>query len=217
MEIATVKGETRAPGNRHANERLRRHGLVPAVIYGHGEAPETVSLSLHDTLLALEHMAHVVRVQIDGGERQYLIKEVQYDHLQRQPIHVDLMRVDVTERVKVKVPLDVKGTPKGAQEGGTLVSVLTELEVECLLLQIPESLRVRVDHLGLNEMLHVRDVTVPPDVKVLHAPDDIVAVVHPPRGTTTEELAAATTEGAAEPEVIGKGKEEEEEEAGEKK
>jgi len=140
---------------------------------------------------------------------------VQYDHLQQTPVHVDLMRVDVSERVRVKVPIELRGRPKGTMEGGTLVSVLTELDVECLLLNIPESLRVKVDHLELNDMVHVREIQVPPDVTVLNAPDEIVAVVHPPRGTTTAEAEAALPEGTAEPEIIAKGKEETEGEGGE--
>lgn len=205
MEIATIQGETRKREGHHGNERLRQRGLVPAVIYGHGQAPELVALSLHDTELALEHAQHVVKLRVDDRVQQYLLKEVQYDHLQKTPLHVDLMRVDESERVKVKVAIEFRGTPIGTAEGGTLVSVLGELEVECLVLQIPESIRVKVDHLALNEALHVRDIEVPPDVKVLNNPDDIVAVVHPPRGTTTEEIAAAEGAEGAEPEVIGKG------------
>ena len=215
MEIATIQGETRQPGGRHVNERLRRRGLVPAVIYGHGQAPVIVALSLHDTVLALEHTAHVVKLRIDGGEEQYLVKDVQFDHLQRKPIHVDLMRVDPNERVKVKVPIHVRGRPKGASEGGTLVHVLADLEVECLLLQIPDAIRANVAELGINDALHVKDIELPPNVKVLHGLDDIVAVVQPPRGETTEaaETAAApAVEGAAAgPEVIGKGPKEKEE------
>ncbi len=216
MEIATIQGESRQPAGHHANERLRRRELVPAVIYGHGLPNEYVALSLHDTRLALAHMLHVIKLRLDGGEQQYLIKDVQYDHLQQTPVHVDLMRVDVTERVHVKVPLELRGRPRGTLEGGTLVSVLTELDVECLLLHIPEHLRAKVDHLALNEALHVRDIPVPPDVKVLNQPDEIVAVVHPPRGTTAAEVEVAAAEGAAEPEVISKGaKEEAEGEGGE--
>jgi large subunit ribosomal protein L25 len=156
----------------------------------------------------------VIKLRLDGGEEQYLIKSVQYDHLQQTPIHVDLMRVDVTERVQVRVPVELRGRPRGTLEGGTLVSVLTELDVECLLLQIPEHLRAKVDHLGLNEALHVRDIPVPPDVTVLNQPDEIVAIVHPPRGTTAAEVEVAATEGAAEPEIISKGPKEEAEGAG---
>lgn len=209
MEIAAIQGETRQPGGHHANERLRRQGLVPAVIYGHGLPNAYVALSLHDTKLALQHMLHVIKLRVDGGEEQFLIKDVQYDHLQQTPIHVDLMRVDVTERVRVKVPLELRGRPRGTLEGGTLVSVFTELDVECLLLNIPESIRAHVEHLGLNEALHVREITVPAEVKVLNHADDIVAIVHPPRGTTAAELEVAATEGEAEPEVISKGAKEE--------
>lgn len=217
MEIATIKGETRQPGGRNANQRLRRRGFVPAVIYGHHQPPENVALSLHDTVLALQQLAHVVKLDVDGREQQYLLKDVQYDHLQQDPIHVDLMRVDPNERVRVKVSIELRGTPVGTSQGGTLVHILTDLEVECLLLKIPQSLRIKVDHLALNEALHVRDLELPADVKVLHSPDEIVAVVHPPRGTTTAEIAAAEegSETSAEPEVIGKGKQEKEAGAGE--
>lgn len=214
MDIATIQGEARALGGRHANDRLRRRGLVPAVIYGHGQPPEYVALSRHDVELALAHLQHVIRVTVDGREQQYLIKDVQYDHLQKTPVHIDLMRVDANERVRVRVALDLRGTPAGTLKGGTLVQVLAEAEIECLLLEIPEHIRARVDHLELNGTLHIRDVEVPPDVKILHNPDDIVAVVHPPRGTTTTEAEAAAPAESAEPEVIGKGKEEAEDETG---
>ena len=215
MDIATIQGETRTLGGRHANDRLRRQGLVPAVIYGHGKDPEYVSLSRHDIELALAHLQHVVQLKVGGREQQYLIKDVQYDHLQKTPIHVDLMRVDPNERVRVKVAIELRGTPAGTLKGGTLVQVLAEAEIECLLLKIPESIRARVDHLELNDPLHVRDIEVPPDVKILHSPDDIVAVVHPPRATVTPAAEAAAPAEGAEPEVISKGvKEEAEDEAG---
>lgn len=215
MDIATIQGEARTLGGRHANDRLRRQGLVPAVIYGHGKDPEYVSLSRHDIELALAHLQHVVQLKVGGHEQQYLIKDVQYDHLQKTPIHVDLVRVDPNERVRVKVAIDLRGTPAGTLKGGTLVQVLAEAEVECLLLKIPDSIRARVDHLELNDMLHVREIELPPDIKILHGPDDIVAVVHPPRATVTPEAEAAAPAEGAEPEVISKGvKEEAEDEAG---
>ncbi len=206
MEIDTIQGETRNPAGRHANDRLRRRGMLPAIIYGHGQPAQMVSLSRRDTQLALEHQIRVIKLQINGQEEQYLIKDVQYDHLQKEPLHVDLMRVDVTERVQVKVAIELRGTPAGAAKGGTLVHVITDLEIECLLLKIPEGVRARVDHLHLNEALHVRDIELPPDVKVLHEPEDIVAVVHPPRGKVDEDEETETpAEDGTEPEIIGKG------------
>jgi len=205
MDKVTIQGEAREPGGHHANDRLRSRGMIPAVIYGHGQPPEMVALLRHDVALALERMARVIKLQIDGKDRQYLIKDVQFDHLQQHPVHVDLMRVDPNERVRVKVSVDLRGTPKGVAHGGTLVHVITDLDVECLLVKIPETLRARVDHLGLSEVLHIKDIELPPDVKALHEPDDIVAVVHPPRGKVdAEEEEETPGEGAQQPEIIGK-------------
>ncbi len=215
METTTIQGETRPMEGRHANDRLRKRGMLPAVIYGHGQAPETVALSLHDTELALDHMKHVIQLQIDGKGEQYLIKDVQYDHLQSTPIHVDLMRVDADERVQVKVALELVGTPEGVHHGGSVTHIITSLDVECPVSKIPEVIRVHIDHLELNQALHAKDVTLPEDVTSLHEPDDIIAVVQPPKGTAEEEVEAeAPEEGSAEPEIIGKGKQESEDEGG---
>jgi len=217
MEITTVRGEARGPGGKHRNERLRRRGLIPAVIYGHNEPPATAAVSRHDLALALEHMKHVVQMELDGKLSQYLIKDVQYDHLQKDPIHVDLMRVSLHERVHVKVALELKGEPKGIHEGGELVHLITDLEVECPLSQIPEVLYHNIKDLALGHALHVKELDLPAHIKPRHNPDDIVALVRLKRGVGVEEEAAAAPAEAAtaEPEVIGKGPKEKEEEGGE--
>lgn len=214
MEIAAIQGEPRRPGGRRANRRVRNAGLVPSVIYGHDQPPETVALSLHDILIALDHQQHVIRLVIDGDEQQYLIKDVQYDHLQKTPIHVDLMRVDPNERVHVKVPVELRGTPQGAHEGGILVHVLTDIDVDCPLLRIPEAIHKNIKDLGLGEALHVGDLDFPEGVKPVHKADDIVAVVRVKRGVhvEAEEEEAPVEEGAGEPEVIGRAAKEEAEE-----
>lgn len=203
MQIANMSGETRKAAGKHANERLRRKGLVPAVIYGHGETPETVAVDRHGLEQALHHLRHVVNLDVGGRAQNYLIKDVQYDHLQKTPIHVDLMRVDENERVRVKVALELKGTPEGVREGGVLLQSLTDLEIECKLLEIPETIRVNVADLHLNQAVHVREVELPPGVRALQDPNQIVAAVRHKR----EEVVAAApaAEGAAvEPEVIGR-------------
>lgn len=213
MQIATIKAETRKPGGRTVNRRLRREGWVPAVVYGHGETPETLSLLRHDLELALQHTAHVIKVDLDGKEIQFLIKEVQYDHLQHEPVHADLMRVRLDERVTVKVALDFRGEPHGIHEGGEFIPIITDLEVECPLLNIPESIRVKIDHLGVGQALHVSEIALPEGVASTHDPDDAVAVVRAKRGVSVEAEAPAEGEeaAAAEPEVIGRGSKEESE------
>jgi large subunit ribosomal protein L25 len=218
MEIAVIQGETRSTGGRHANNRLRRRGLVPAVVYGHDQPPETVALSRHDLLLAIEHAQHVVKVAIGKRKTQYLLKDVQYDHLQHEPIHADLMRVDADERVHVNVGIEFRGEPHGVHEGGELIHVLTDLEIECPLLNIPEVLKVKIDHLGVGQTLHVGEIELPEGVTTRHNRDDVVATVRAKRGGLTageEEPEAVGEEAAAEPEVIGRVAKEEQEREGE--
>ena len=217
MEIASIQGEKREPAGRHACERLRRRGLVPGVVYGHNRPPETVAVSRHDLMLALEHLQHVIRLEIGGKRKQYLIKDVQYDHLQKEPIHVDLMRVSLKERVHVKVALELKGEPRGTHEGGVLVQLISDLDVECPLTAIPEVLYQNVKELGLAEALHVKDLELPPNLKPVPGPDEIVAIVRPRRGVSVAaaEEEEAVKEASAGPEVIGKGPQETEAEGGE--
>lgn len=219
MQIANVTGEARKVGGRHANERLRKQGLIPAIVYGHGEQPEPVSLSRHELEQALHHKQHVLKLGLGGGDKQYFIKEVQYDHLQKNPIHVDLMRVDPNERIKVKVKVELRGTPAGLSVGGEILHQINDLEIECKLLEIPEAIRVKVDHLNIGQSIHVKELELPPDVKALHHPEEVVCAVRLKK--IAEEVAAAApiegAEAAKGPEVIERGKKEEEAAAEEKK
>lgn len=210
MESAKVKAEKRAPGSRNANRRLRESGMLPAVIYGHKETPEHIAVSRHDVDLALEHQVHVVDLELDGGTTQYLIKDVQYDHLYKDPLHMDLLRVDADERVEVKIGLHFVGTPKGVQDGGELVTLLQELEVECPALSIPDEIRVNIGELAIDDDIHVKDLTMPPGVKALQEDDELVCLVREKKEEEEVEETGEEGEGGAEPEIIAKGKGEEE-------
>lgn len=220
MKIITIKGEQRSKRGSKAMTALRAEGKLPAIMYGHGEAPESVSLAEHEVEVALAHGARMLQVDLKGQVKPYLIKEVQYDHLQSTPIHMDLARVDINERVKVKVGIELRGTPKGISEGGMIDQSMLQIEVECLVTEIPDTLHPLVTHLGMNESLLVRDLVLPPGVTPL-------AELHRPVCTIrkmAEEVVAPTAvpvEGAeaaaAEPERIGRIKKEEPTEGEEEK
>ena len=106
-----------------------------------------------------------------------LVKEVQFDHLGLEVIHVDFARVSLDEKVEVTVPLELKGEPKGEADGGVLQQIISELEVECLVTDIPEAIRHNVSDMGMNDVLHIKDLTLPPGVRVLQDEDLIVATV----------------------------------------
>ena len=195
-------------GTRYSR-RERKAGRIPAIIYGHKEDPEPILLDAHDVGVELAHGVHVLSVELGGNERQYLIKEVQYDYLASAPVHIDLMRVDLDERVTVRIPVELRGVPKGVSEGGVLDQLLAEVEVECVVTQIPESFRPLVTGLGVGETLFVRDLDLPPGVTIRNDPDDRIAMVRM-LAEEPEALEPAISEESAQPEVIGRAKTEEE-------
>jgi large subunit ribosomal protein L25 len=201
-QTAQISATPRNELGSRANKRLRDTGFIPGVIYGHKEAVVPVTLPKKEVVNHLEHGAHVFNVALDGKSETVLVKEVQYDHLGIEVIHVDFARVSLDEKVEVTVPLELKGEPKGEADGGVLQQILAELEIECLVTEIPDAIRHNVSEMALNDVLHIRDLKLPPGVRVLQDEDLIVATVK----EIVEEAAplAAAEEGAAEPEVIGR-------------
>jgi large subunit ribosomal protein L25 len=205
-KTATVVAEPRTALGSRANKRLRDAGKLPGVIYGHKEAVVPVTLPRKEVVTHLNHGAHVFALQLDGKAENVLVKEVQYDHLGIDVIHVDFARVSLDEKVEVTVPLELKGTPKGEEDGGVLQQIVSDLEVECLVTDIPDVIRHNVSDLKKDEVLHLKDITLPVGVKALQDPDLIIA-------TCAEIVETAPTEAvegeSAEPEVIGRKAEEE--------
>src|SRR3954452_16631910 len=109
---AKVRGEL---GSRR-NKRLRDSGFVPGVIYGHKEAVVPGTLPKKEVVGHLNHGAHLFSLALDGKSENVLVKEVQYDHLGIEVIHVDFARVSLDEKVEVTVSIELKGTPKGEEE-----------------------------------------------------------------------------------------------------
>jgi large subunit ribosomal protein L25 len=189
--------------------KLRKKGQIPAVVYGHKKEPASIVLDAKSFREGLQRGHRLVEVEIDKKNETLLIKEVQYDYLGTDIIHVDMMRVDVTEMVRLTVPIELKGTAKGAAEGGMVESHTGNLEIECRVTQIPEKIVVSVKEMALGDAIHVKDIQLPEGVKLIGSPELLVATCHlVAEVKTTEELEA---EMPAAPEVITAAKEEPEE------
>jgi large subunit ribosomal protein L25 len=189
--------------------KLRKKGQVPAVVYGHKKEPVSIALDAKSFREGLQRGRRLIEVEIDKKNEALLIKEVQYDYLGTDIIHVDLMRVDVTEMVRVTVPIELKGTAKGAAEGGMVELHTGNLEVECRVTQIPDRITVSVKEMILGDAIHAKDIQLPEGVKLISSPELLVATCHVVAEVkTTEELEA---EMPAAPEVITAAKEEPEE------
>src|SRR5439155_11337521 len=124
-----------------ANKRLRDAGFVPGVIYGHKEAVVPVTLPKKELVNQINSGAHLFDVSVDGKSEKVLVKEVQYDHLGIEVLHIDFARVSLDEKVTLTIPLELKGEPKGEADGGVLTQVISELEIECLVTDIPDVIR----------------------------------------------------------------------------
>lgn len=208
---ATLRSET---GSRPAR-RSRNTGMTPAVLYGHKQDNLNLSVTSEEVLRLLAHNTQLVELSLDGKPERALIKDVQYNYAGDVLLHVDFARVALDEKVTVTVALSFHGTPIGTTHGGVVEYHVTEVEIECLPMAIPESIRVDVDGLELNATLHARDIVLPEGVKLLEDPEEIIVGVHVAK--LAEAPAPAEGEEVAEPEVIGEKKHEEEEEGKEGK
>jgi large subunit ribosomal protein L25 len=200
--VAELRSER---GSRRAN-LLRAQGKTPGILYGMGKEAVAISLPTGEVIAVLKSGSHIMEIALDGKAEKMLIQDVQYDYLQSNVEHIDLIRIDPTKKVRVKVALEFRGTPKGAKEGGILETQATTVEIEVSPLEIPDLIRVNVEHLDMHEYIHAKDVPVPPGAKLMDYPEKIICQVR----MVKEEVAPVVAEAVpTEPEVIGKKKEEE--------
>jgi large subunit ribosomal protein L25 len=204
----TLRSET---GTKTAR-RLRREGLTPAILYGHGEANVSLSVATAEVEAVIRHGSKMVDLSGDLSEKA-LIRAVQWDAFGSDVLHLDLNRVSVGEKVAVTVSVELKGEAPGAKLGGIVEHHVHDVEIECPAGQIPDKFVVSVLSLELGESITVGDLDVPPNVEVLTNPEDVVVSCQAAAPTEEEEAEAAEAAEAAEPEVIGRKDEEGEENA----
>jgi len=173
---------------------LRRDGLLPAVVYGHGVASEDLTLDAHefDLLRRQAGATTLVDLSIEGHRPSpVLVHAVQHHPVTRRPLHVDLYLVRMTEELTVEVPLVADGASRAVADlGGTLLHVAEHVRVRALPDRLPSSLHYSIDGLDtFDDLVHVSDLTVPEGVALLTDVGEIVAKVLPPR---IEEVEAPT-------------------------
>jgi len=206
-----LKAEVREHTGSKAVRKIRDQGRIPAIVYGHKQEPVSISLDTHDFVEGLHHGHRLMDIQIGRKKEKMIVKELQYDYLGKNIIHADLMRVDVTESVRVTVPIELKGTAVGTHEGGIVEEHADHLEIECKATDIPEKIVVSVKELHVGEAIHAGDIELPGGVTLTSSPEILMVTCHlVAAAKTTEEV---EEEIPAAPEVIGEAKEEEAEEA----
>jgi large subunit ribosomal protein L25 len=197
-----LAGEPRAQLGRTDARRLRKAGRVPAVLYGGGETPETLTLD-HNTL---KHQMNreafytsVLTLKIGTKTQQVVVKAVERHPVKPLIMHLDFQRIREDEEITLDVPLHFTGeaSSKGVKDqGGVVDHLLTDVEVRCLPRHLPEYLEVDVTALGLNEIYHLSDIKLPEGVTLValaHGHDHPVVAINAPRREEEEAPAAAAT------------------------
>jgi large subunit ribosomal protein L25 len=189
MAETKLKAEPREGRGKGAARKMRATGRVPGVLYGHGQAPVSLSVSGQD-LLHLFHASGgatmLVSLQLDGKAHLAIPREVQRDHIHARFIHVDFLAVRRDEKVTLSVEVHEVGEAAGVKAGGVIEHHLREVEVECLPSDVPEGIEAEVSELELGDMLRVRDLKPPHGVTILTDQDQPIVSVVTPAALRTE-------------------------------
>jgi large subunit ribosomal protein L25 len=185
---------------------LRQQGKLPAVVYGHKKEPVAIALDAREFLDSLHHGNRIFDVDLAGAKGTLLVKDLQYDYLGDTVIHADLVRVNLSERVKVEVMIKLTGTAAGTHMGGIIEEIMNRIEIECAVSEIPEFLPVDIKGLELDQTLRAGEITLPAGFTLVTDSNAGVVGCHESKAVLAEEEVA---EGAAEPEVLTEKKEEE--------
>jgi len=212
----TITAESRDSRGKNEARRLRARGSMPGVLYGGSTGATPVAVSPKElTSILNSKTGHntIFNLALTGKETTpVMIIDWQYDPIKDSLLHVDLKRIDLTQRITVKVPVVTQGDPKGVKlQGGIHEIVTREIEIECLPDEIPEQFTVNVSELMIGQAVRVADIPMSGSMKLMSPGDTVVSHVVSLRAEETP-AAETVTEAAApaEPVVIKKGKKEEE-------
>jgi large subunit ribosomal protein L25 len=186
----------KAAGSRESR-RLRRNGFIPAILYGHGEKNVELAAKREAVEAVVRHGSRFV--ELTGAVKTAaVVRELQWDAMGSEPLHIDLLRVSKSDKVKVRVPVDLKGECPGQRAGGIVSIVLHEIELECPAEAIPDHIHAQVGHLEVGHAIKVKDLELPKGARSLADGEETVVTCLVP-GKKAEEAAVV-----AEPEVIGR-------------
>jgi large subunit ribosomal protein L25 len=180
-----VLAEPRSDTGKGASRRLRRQGLVPAIIYGGHREPEMISLRHNQILRHLEHesfYSHVLNLKVGDVDTPVVLKDLQRHPAKPFILHADFMRVSQDEKLRMVVPLHFLNEQKsaGVRAGGNVSHTITEIEISCLPRDLPEFIGVDLTAMEVGDIMHLSELPLPAGVTLAHAPDpdEPVVVMH---------------------------------------
>lgn len=207
MANSVLNVELRVRPGKGGSRKVRRDGLVPAVVYGKGIEPLNLRVdpkALEQAVATEAGWNTLITLKGDGpfDGKVVILKDMQLDAIRRDTQHVDFHAIDLTKDIAVMVPVQSVGKSQGEKEGGTLQLIRHELQVYCLPAHIPTSIEIEVSELQIGDSVHISEVTFPEGVESRH---DVNFTVLTVVGRMAEEVAEAAEEGVVEGEVAAEG------------
>jgi len=218
MDKVSIVVQPRDVTGSRAARRLRKAGLIPGVLYGHGKEATMFAVDPHALRAALSTGAGthaVLAVTVEGHKRAHnaIVKDMELDPVKSTLRHLDLQEIRLDETIETTVAVSFEGEAKGVKAGGMLDESTREVTVRGLVTAIPEHLALDISEMDVNDTAKVGDLVVPEGLEIVDDPEQVLCSVLPPRKIEEEgeEAAAEAEEGApeAQPEIVGKGDKEE--------
>ncbi len=200
-KVQTINVKKRDAFGKRRNRRLRNEGNVPAVLYGHKQAVQPLTISAEEIEAVVRHGNRFVELAGELREKAF-IKDVQWNTWGTQILHVDFARVSEHEKVQVTIPVELRGDAPGTKDGGVVKHVLHSIELVCEAAAIPEKLEVNINHLEFNQVIHVVDLELPAGATTTIEPTAVVVSCSLP----TEVSEEVSTDDDTQPEIIGRRK-----------
>jgi len=200
--IQQLKAMARPRGGKGAARSERRQGRVPGVIYGDNKDPITISVDhaeLKRRIYAGRFLSTIYEIELDGAKHRVIPRDFQLDPVKDLPVHVDFMRLGAGAKIRVRIPIKILNADQspGVKRGGTVNIVTHTISVLCSADEIPQGFDVDLTGLDINYSLHLSDIKVPPNVKVLEQGDVTLVTIVPPSGYAEEQKAAAAAAAGA--------------------
>lgn len=201
MANASLTAELGRATGSAASRRLRSEDKIPGVLYGHGMQPVSVTVARRDLRAALSGPAGVntiIDLKVGGTTYPAIVKELQRHPVRRTVSHIDFQQISMTEEIVVSVPLHLSGTAKAVvSEGGLVDAAVDSIEVRTTPSALPNEILVDITNMTVNDVIHLRDLSLPAGVTAVGDPDLVVVTVLTTRGDSGPAAAAAPAEGAA--------------------
>lgn len=194
MEQVTISVKKRDKSGSRDCKALRKQGLVPGILYGHGKESVSFSMDLRTLEEKLRHNVRVMTLDFGDGTDHAIIKDLQWDAFGDDLLHADFVRVSMDEIISMSVRLESSGRAKGIDEGGVLNVIRNDVQVKCKPNQIPEVIVYDVSDLGLKDSLSMKDLQMPEGVTLDEDPEQQIITIAA-RVETVEEEPAEGEEG----------------------